>query len=488
MLVVLTCFEPCQPFGNFAQRVPVALLPILGKPLLERLLEQCVDAGLKKIHLALIDHPRAVNTFIGSGERWGVQVNHTVLREPVDPQSLLARIGVKTDDPVMIMPAESVLDPDLSRLQEFVGSESGGSVMILARKFTEEDLTEKSLNVHNPTDMLQETGIFVTHIGCDPKNLISYVHQSDWIRVSNPYDLWLANQGALHGRFGRDSQKPVLERTIGHHSKIDRTTQVKNPVFVGNYVSIGSEGEIGPGSVIGNGVIINNNVTVVSSLILDNTYLGSQTNVVEKIVGGKFMINIRTGIGIEISDPLLLGGVQERHVRPRLKVYIEKLIASILIFLTTPIWLLKGLIRKMKGKGFFDQESFIIDERAYGSATRDPEIVLLSTFRNTQPFIAKLPGLFDVIAGKLALVGVRPLEPDEYARIKSDWAMLRFESPHGLYTILDTLDNDLDPDEKLVIENYYASTRNFNDDLKLLTRTLKSLIFREKRCEQKTEC
>ncbi len=201
MLVVLTCFEPCQPFGNFAQRVPVALLPILGKPLLERLLEQCVDAGLKKIHLALIDHPRAVNTFIGSGERWGVQVNHTVLREPVDPQSLLARIGVKTDDPVMIMPAEGVLDLDLSRLQEFVGSESGGSVMVLARKFTEEDLTEKSLNVHNPTDMLQETGIFATRMGCDPNNLTSYVHQSDWIRVSNPYDLWLANQGALHWRF-----------------------------------------------------------------------------------------------------------------------------------------------------------------------------------------------------------------------------------------------------------------------------------------------
>ena len=64
------------------------------------------------------------------------------------------------------------------------------------------------------------------------------------------------------------------------------------------------------GSVImGNNVMVDKGARVSDSIILDSTYIGANTDCVDAIVSGNMMIKVRTGLCLEINDPLLFGAI-----------------------------------------------------------------------------------------------------------------------------------------------------------------------------------
>jgi hypothetical protein len=98
-----------------------------------------------------------------------------------------------------------------------------------------------------------------------------------------------------------------------------------------------------------------------------------------------------------------------------------------------------------------------------------PEPFDLYFFRSRNRLIRKLPGLVNVIRGDLNLVGVSPLDEADLARLPDDWREMRAGAPVGLFHLweLEARD-DLEWEEKMVIENYYAASRSLWGDLKIL--------------------
>jgi len=111
------------------------------------------------------------------------------------------------------------------------------------------------------------------------------------------------------------------------------------------------------------------------------------------------------------------------------------------------------------------------DPTSVDSATR----ANIFWFNDSGPLASRLPALLNVLSGRLKLVGVRPLNQEDFGLYTEDWTRQRFEAPDGLFTPIDSEGaSGQAEDEKIAIENYYTVTRNFRED----TKTLYKAFFR----------
>jgi len=98
-------------------------------------------------------------------------------------------------------------------------------------------------------------------------------------------------------------------------------------------------------------------------------------------------------------------------------------------------------------------------------------------FDDSGPFVERLPGLVDVILGKLRLVGVRPLKEEEFEKYQEDWTLQRFEALDGLFTPVDAdCPGNILEEERITAENYYTATRTLKEDLRILIKSMKNLL------------
>jgi NDP-sugar pyrophosphorylase family protein len=484
MFVIFTCFAKCEPFAGLTRQIPVAMLPVLGKPILEHLLEQCVDSGATRIHVALLEHPRSVRQFLGNGERWGLPIRTWDFKDPCSYGIVVRRLAGDHDGPVLLIPAETVIDMDFKSL---IASHEHGTqhlTRVMAREIPKDfkaSSSEEGCPEPPSEEGVLDTGIILTDVLSESHGALdTFTSDGDWLRVETPTDLLKANRGALNGRFPHLTRPGVFKSEVGwlgHHCRIDRQVSIEPPVFIGNHVYISSGTQIGGGSAIGNCAIIDEQATVQSSVIMDYTYIGSYTDVVEKIVDGNFVMNAKTGLGMKVTDPIIVSDLRERTLGLAARRATDKVLAALMLLLTCPIWILKGLLRILRGKTFLDTRLCIIAHSGDDSsaALKSYKVNLLA-FNDSNPFVSRLPGLMDVVAGRLSLVGIRPLQEDEMPNPQEDWSMLRFDAPAGLFTLLDAMGlHNLEEDEKTVIENYYASTRKLSGDLKILCKAMLNL-------------
>jgi NDP-sugar pyrophosphorylase family protein len=484
-LVILTCFASCEPFGFLTRQIPAAMLPVLNKPLVEHLLEQCADCGFTRVRVALVEHPMPTRQFLGHGERWGLDVHTWDFREPCPDDVLVSRLASGHTGPVVVIPAETLIDMDLKGLLAFHEHGQQSVTRVMARDECHR-LGTRASREHMPDEAsdkrMHDTGIRVINSPAGASESSStFEFTGKWVRVDNPTRLWEANTAALHGDFPRilpSTSVAGQQHWVGHHCRIDPTSTIEAPVFIGNHACIGSGVHVKSASVIGNGVIIDSNALVESSVVLDHTYVGTYINMVDRIASGKYVFNIREGSVLRVDDPIIVSGLREKILGPAARRLTDKAIALALFVATSPIWMLKGFGRLVRGNRFFDVRASVIAEGVPDeSVLQWSSRVNLLRFNDAHPFVSRLPGLWDVVSGRLALVGVRPLSEEEMARLKEDWTLLRFESPAGLFTMLDTLDSqDLDEDEKVVIENYYASTRKLSSDVTILCQAVIKLV------------
>jgi lipopolysaccharide/colanic/teichoic acid biosynthesis glycosyltransferase len=90
----------------------------------------------------------------------------------------------------------------------------------------------------------------------------------------------------------------------------------------------------------------------------------------------------------------------------------------------------------------------------------------------------RLPELWNVLAGDMHLVGVKPLPVDTAPLLKEDWQRKRYECLPGITGLWYTQQTDIlqygqtdSLDEMLVADSFYTATNNWRTDLKLLLQT-----------------
>lgn len=67
----------------------VALLPVVGKAVLEHVLERLAAAGLRQALVAISPQAEEVRAAFGDGSRWGMRLDYILTRGEADPDEVL---------------------------------------------------------------------------------------------------------------------------------------------------------------------------------------------------------------------------------------------------------------------------------------------------------------------------------------------------------------------------------------------------------------
>ena len=115
---------------------------------------------------------------------------------------------------------------------------------------------------------------------------------------------------------------------------------------------------------------------------------------------------------------------------------------------------------------------------AFIKIKNDPRITRIGNFiRNTS--IDELPQLWNVFIGDMSIVGNRPLPLYEAEKITTDKYALRFGAPAGitgLWQVEKRGRGEMSEEERLNLDNDYAKTHSFGNDIKLILRTVPALF------------
>lgn len=331
--------------------------------------------------------------------------------------------------------------------------------------------------------------------------------QGYWNRLDSFLDYQEAQKDFLKSATPRNNQAsstfPIRYPTIegypysegiwvGRDNIIHPNVRITPPVFIGDGCRIGRKVELGPGAVIGSNVIIDDEATVKNSTILDFTYVGQLVNLEERIVNKTLLIDINSAESVNVVDNFLLDEASPTSIGSGFKRILDLLLSIILLYILSQLIFLIGVATFISTGGHLLVRLPRIGRRpgrirsTQSSTPQQFELLRFKTRHDDGKYtllgkwlegweLHRLPELWNVVQGTLGLVGVKPLSAEEAEQVHEEWQRRRYEHPAGftgVWYIQTTDQNELD--DVFIADAYYAATRTWRSDLKILLQTPKT--------------
>jgi len=467
--------------------MPEFLLPVVNKPVVEHLIELLFRHNIKDIILVLKHMPYETEKYFNDGSKWGCRISYSLTREYNGPIPSLGHIRSRLDDSFLCLQCNVITNLDIasfisshekSLADVSIAEPTKRDFLIDAKDFYPFIMTPQALSLleeapfhHNIDHILKsssENGIKVNR----------YSSSFDLKIIHNLNEYFQINKHVLRGGFNGiniPGKEIKLGVWVGRHVRIHRDAVISSPALIGDHTHIKRGVFIGKNSIIGNNVILDMDVSAKESIILDNTYIGSHNEIKNSIIMKNSLINLPRLLDLFIEDDLIIGDLDKKAITFTLERFYNLILAFFLVLLFSPVMFILFFYYLITP--FSDY--LTSEERNGGYEVADlngnikPRSFKYFYFRSKNRFIRKLPGLFNVIKGDMNLVGNSALTLDEIDCLKEEWEFMRFNAPSGLVHLWETEGcNNPTWEEKLVSENFYAATRSFKGDLKILFKTL----------------
>lgn len=254
MKSILICPAERNSVAALGENVPLAVVPILGKTLVDYWLEHLALAGAKEILILSDDRAEKISEHVGNGERWGLRVK--VQNEISERTVAEARAKFKAVD---------------------------NSNWLAA-----------------PNDV-----IFMDRLPQQP-DLPLLVSYANWFAAL----VDLLPRAATPDRIGHIVKLGVW---TGLHAKIAPTAELHAPVFIGDNVRIGDGAIVGPNVVIEEKSLIEPHAKISDSHIGAETFVGAHTDIEHSIVLGSTLISWKYNSVIKVPDEFLLCSIAKSH-------------------------------------------------------------------------------------------------------------------------------------------------------------------------------
>lgn len=101
------------------ENCPKPLLQIGNKPLLQTILENCRDHGLKKFYISINYKAEMVKEHFGDGSRWGVTIKYIEEQKRMGTAGALSLLAEKPDSPVLVMNGDLLTKVNFQNLLDF---------------------------------------------------------------------------------------------------------------------------------------------------------------------------------------------------------------------------------------------------------------------------------------------------------------------------------------------------------------------------------
>ncbi len=323
--------------GGFATRLrpltltkPKSLLPILGKPLLDWILEGLAKAGLREVILSVRYLANMIKRRYGDGSGIGCFIKYAEEVKPLGDAgpiplinkdigldttfivvygdifsninykdliqyhkkngSLATLVLTKVDNPYRY--GVAVIEDD-NRIVDFIEKPSKNKVrsnLVNAGIYVFEPEVLKYFPDKTPSKLAKDVIPKLVKDGV----IYGYIHDGLWSDIGVPADYLRANFEALLHYYP--------DGYVSKSADINGAEIVK-PVYIGDYVVVDSESIIGPFTVINHGCRIGKFTKISNSILLGNVIVEGSSLIMKSIIGERCYI----GKWVRVSEDSVIG-------------------------------------------------------------------------------------------------------------------------------------------------------------------------------------
>src|SRR5947208_621599 len=361
---------------------PKPMVPVVGKPCMEHILERLRDHGLTEVIVTVAFLPQAIRSYFGDGETLGLQVGYSVEESPLGTAGSVRLATRQLDETFLVISGDALCDVDLSALIAF-HRERGAAVTIGLKAVDnplefgivvtdEEGRVERFLEKPSWGQVFSDTintGIYVLepevlrHVPTDRpfdfskelfplllemgRPIYGLVLEGYWQDIGNLDQYRQANFDALDEKVRLDIPGLGIRGNVwlGEGVDLHDLDAIEGPVFVGNYCRIAPGAFVGPYSVLSNSVTLRERARTARSIVDASTYIGRSTVVEGAIVGRScdLRAHVRVHEGVAIGDEVTVGA--ESVIMPGVRIYPYKEVETGAQIFESLIWESRGTTR-----------------------------------------------------------------------------------------------------------------------------------------------
>lgn len=462
------------------ERTCVALLPVVGKPVLEHTLDALVAAGLRRAIIALSPFADELRAVIGNGSRWGMRLDYVLTCGEEDPEAVAERSQSRQDGEFLALRGDilqgGALQDFLERASEVAGSVVQGRVAGMPA----------SLCLHRAGGRggLEPLRWSIEPAAAPPIWPMVELPEAVLNRLESPRAYHRANLDAAAGRFPGlvvPGRRMALGLTVGDRSQVSPRSLRQGIAFVGGQCRVESSVEFHGEVVVADRVIVDRHTTLHDSVVLPDTYIGELVDVRNAIVWGNRMIRVDTGAVLPVVETFLLTDLREATLNGTLAEPLNRLLGLLALALSLPLWPLalvaaltvnvNAPLRRVPLRG---------NRLEFGEfGNRRRRVFDAWEWTTAIPVLRHLPRLLAVVSGDLRLVGAEPLTPAQADSRLEDWERIGDRAPAGLIGPTQLiLPADAPWEERRLSDAFYARQRDTSRDLRYLLLGMAALFTR----------
>ncbi|MDM8543693.1 NDP-sugar synthase [Desulfococcaceae bacterium HSG9] len=503
--ILITTNELVEP-TPWGDAYPSAMMPLIDRPFIQHVVEYLVNQGFNRFDVVLCQYPEKIKALLGDGSRWGVKFQYHVVKEPSKSVHVLRCLDFdKNDEWLLLVSADRLCQADFKPLKPALLS----CHRILYCAIHQRNEHKDKKLCWSGWAQLSKQCCLAAPGKCDEDGLFEYLLSfqytkpefviiSDIIRSHSYAGIMAAHKAVLSKQFNglilaaREVEEGVwLSRNISLHP----TVQIQRPIYIGQNCRISKGVRLGPHTVIGDNCVIDDKTILRNTIILPGSYVGISLELQDVVVDQYRLINIRLESAVTITENFIMGSLPEKQFPRWLKSIPSRLLAAILLILTSPFFLAIVLILKMLKRPLFNRKKAV-----RLPAPHDPELWCIFSLLRFHPFKPAsdgadqsnalpdiswqtllfyfFPALINIMRGHLRFVGVAPRTADEIKILPPDWRILYLQSKIGLISeALVYFGANPSEDELRVAETFYSVSASWKYDLKLLAKYFGQLVY-----------
>src|SRR4029077_10343372 len=340
---------------------PKPMVPIVGKPCMEHILELLKQHGLEEVIVTVAFMPQAIRSYFGNGDTLGMSIEYSVEESPLGRAGSVRLASDRLDETFLVISGDALCDVDLTELID-THKQKGAAVTIGLKSVEnplefgivvtdEEGRVERFLEKPSWGQVFSDTittGICVLepevlrHVPTDRpydfskelfplllemgRPLFGYAFEEYWQDIGNLDQFRQANFDALDGAVELEIPGIRLRGNVwlGEGVEPDDLNKIEAPAYVGNYSRILPGATVAPYSVLGSSVTLREQARTSRSVVDSSTYIGRSAMIEGAIVGRGCDIGSHVLVqeGAAIGDEVSLGS--QSVVHPGVRIYPNK--------------------------------------------------------------------------------------------------------------------------------------------------------------------
>lgn len=395
-----------------------ALLPVGNKAVIEYTLEDIVKSGITEIQLIICEQAQEIESYLGNGDKWGLNIEYFLSKPEEDTQGVLSRLAIDPKDSLLLARGDIFRSPCISQFIDF------------SADFSSDFVQAKMDNQQAGMMLLPAASPYIADINwpfsphCDNKSVVTVVLHGRCFMLDSFLCYMSANQVLAANELPSltpnercyISANQEQDFYVGPKTDTRQLRHQKGWGIIGENCRIEDDVKLKGAVIIGDNCLIDKASIIENSLILANSYVGVNLEVKNSILCKDLLINVDNAAVIQIKDHALIGANEvkakpyEQHTR--MSTRIALLILLLLSLPILPLLLIYSLFTTLLNKE--------VDETVSSSIFIDNSGKKFKAFQlnTSNSLLARLPQVYYVITGRLDLFGQSP--EAKYATSRND--------------------------------------------------------------------